>query len=273
MKALSTLRIDRVGHVAELVLNRPQKLNAMNPAFFEEFESALQQLKADAEVRVVHIRGEGRAFTAGLDLKETSLQPSGGTTTTHAESAAEFLRLVTAYQKPFVTLTQMLKPVLASIHGHCIGGGMDLSAACDVRVACKNAVFSVREIRIGMVADIGTLAHVERVMNASAAREMAYTGADYSAAQMKEWGFISRIYDTPEETLAESRKLAAAMAANSSLVLSGVKNTLNYARDHTVEESMKQVAVWNAAFIQSQDLVEAMSAFFEKRQPVYRSKL
>lgn len=266
----STIRIDRLGSVAELVLNRPAKLNAMNPAFFAELEEALQQLRVDPDVRVVHIRGEGRSFTAGLDLKEASLSASHAT---GAENAAEFLRLVTAFQKPFVTLTQMLKPVVASIHGHCIGGGMDLSAACDVRVASKDAVFSIREIRIGMVADIGTLAHVERIMNASAAREMAYTGGDYTASQMKDWGFLSHLYETPEDLLVESRKLAASMAANSSLVLSGVKNTLNYARDHTVEESMKQVAVWNAAFIHSPDLAEAMTAFFQKRPPVYTSKL
>jgi enoyl-CoA hydratase len=124
----------------------------------------------------------------------------------------------------------MLKPVIACIHGYCIGGGMDLSAACDIRVASDDAKFSVREIKIGLTADIGTLAHIERAMNKSAAREMCFTGGDYTAAQMKEWGYLSRVFENPDVLLAETRKLAESIACNSSLVLSGVKNTLNYAR-------------------------------------------
>ena len=309
-------------HVAEIVLSRPQKLNAMGPAFFRELDEAVERAHADDSCRVVLVRraivlvdysgipslsplhlfsslfllflffscrllflfsslhlqvhAEGRAFTAGLDLAEAM---SGGVlggdaTLSTAEKSARFVRHLRDYQRPFLHLSdKLMKPVICAIHGACVGGGVDLASACDVRLATEDAYFSIREVRVGLTADIGTLQRIGRIMNPSAANEMAFTGADYKAAQMKEWGFLSHIYKDKDTLLGEARRMAEQMAANSPLVLHGIKNTLKYARDHTVAESMEQIQLWNAAFIDSPDLAEAMAAFFEKRKPVFSSKL
>jgi len=172
-----------------------------------------------------------------------------------------------------LTLSSCRKPVIAAVHGACIGGGVDLITACDIRLASQDAYFSVREAKIGMVADLGTLQRIGRVMNVSAANQMAFTGLDYSAAQVLAWGLLSHVYPSKEELMAEARKLAGEIAGQSPLVMAGVKESLNYARDHTVADSLKHVQLWNAAFMQSPDLVEAFSAYFEKRPAVFKSKL
>jgi len=274
----SVIRYDlnKDAHYVELVLDRPRKLNAMGPSFFDQLDQLIERAMHDDDVRAILITANGKGFTAGLDLTQAS---SGFMSENEGESVAtkssRFMRTLLRYQSPFFKMSEhsQAKPIVCAVHGACIGGGVDLASACDVRLAEKSAYFSIREIRVGMVADIGTLQRIERIMNPSAAREMAFTGGNFSADQMKEWGFLSHVYANRDELVAEARKLTAEIAAQSALVLSGVKTTLRFARDHSIPESFKQVGLWNAAFLQSDDLMEAMSAYFEKRKPVFKAKL
>ncbi len=262
--------------VLELVLNRPSKLNAMAPVFFDELDQLVARAVDDEAVRVVLIHGgESKGFTAGLDLgAAVSVLPGGpGGEETTAEKSAKFLRLLERWQRPLQTLSSCRKPVIAAVHGACIGGGVDLITACDIRLASQDAYFSIREVKVGMVADLGTLQRVGRLMNPSAASQMAFSGLDYSASQVQAWGLVSQVFPTKEDLLTGARKLAGDIASQSPLVLAGIKETLNYARDHNVADSLKQVQLWNAAFLSSGDLTEAFSAYFEKRPPVFKSKL
>lgn len=264
-------------HVAEIILCRPRKLNAMSPSFFAQLNAAVDRASVDPSARCVLIWAQGKAFTAGLDLvaaAEGGGVFGGASGTSTAEKSAAFVRHLAEYQQPFLKLSETcLKPVIVAVHGACVGGGVDLASACDIRLSERGAYFSIREVRVGLTADIGTLQRIGRLMNPSAANEMAFTGGDYSAEQMKAWGFVSHVYPDPDTLMQEARKLAAAIASQSPLVLAGIKNTMNYARDHSVAESMKQIQLWNAAFIDSPDLQEAMAAYFEKRKPKFSSKL
>ena len=284
-------------HVCEIILSRPKKLNAMGPAFFSQLEECVDRATEDDETRVILIHAQGKAFTAGLDLSE-AMQGGvlgGDASLSTAEKSARFVRHLREYQRPFLKLSeQVMKPVIVALHGAVVGGGVDLACSCDVRLASADAFLSIREVKVGLTADIGTLQRVGRLMNASAASEMAFTGNDFTAEQMKTWGFLSHVYPTQGERIRinnweskgslflpfsldtlmrEARRMAADMAAQSPLVLHGIKNSMNYARDHSVAEGLQQIQLWNAAFIQSPDLVEAMTAFFEKRKPVFKSKM
>ena len=159
------------------------------------------------------IRAEGRAFTCGLDLA-SAMSGFSGADGTVAEQSSAFRKTVKLYQKPFLRISKILKPVVAVIHGYCIGGGIDLAAACDMRICSKDALFSIREIKVGLTADIGTLQRIERIMNCSAAREIAFTGGDYPASKMKEWGFVHEVFDTQEELFNKARILCQSVACN-----------------------------------------------------------
>lgn len=272
---METLKIE-VGTdgVGELILNRPKKLNVMNEQFFTELDHAVDLLNDDDRVRVILIRAEGRAFSAGLDLSQagSNLAPVEGELP--SDKSARFIRLLERWQRPFLRLSDhILKPVVAAVHGSCIGGGVDLCTACDVRLCSADAVFSVRETRLAMVADLGTLQRLPRLVGASSAALLAFTGADFGSVEALQWGLVSRVYKTQEELQKGAREVAAQMAANSALVLAGVKKSLLYARDHPLSDGLQHVQLWNAALMQSKDLQEAFTAFFEKRKPKFTSKL
>jgi enoyl-CoA hydratase len=271
----TTIRIDRRGHVAEVVLNTPDRLNAMSIKFFHEIKRAFEELDADHDVRAVVVWAEGRLFTAGLDLKEaaTGVLGAGGANGGGRSAAARnysLYRTIKDLQDCFTAISQCRKPVIAAVHGKCIGGGVDLITACDVRVCSADASFSIYETKIAIVADVGTLQRITPIVGKGMAREMALTGRFIRADRALGCGLVNEVHADKDATLAGARAMAEEIAANSPMAVQGVKAVLGYSEEHTTAEGLEYVAQWNSSFVQSNDVTEAVTAFVEKRPPVFR---
>ena len=263
-----TLSVSIAEGVAAVVLNRPDKSNAMNRQMWNDIRAAFRALDQAPEARVVVLSGAGRNFNAGIDLAmlaEVAGNPDGCQAREREALRAAILDL----QDVVTSLEGCRKPVIAAIHGACIGGGVDLICAADVRYCSADASFVIREIDLGFVADVGTLQRLPKLIGDSMARELAYTGRPFSGAEAKEIGFANRCYPTRDELMAGVAELARAIAAKSPLAIRGTKEMLLYARDHSVAESLTTMAIWNAAMLRSDDLGEAFAAFKEKRPPKF----
>jgi len=265
MSEYECFEVERDGHVATVVLNRPEKRNTMTMAFFREVRSIFESLDADESVRVVLIKARGKSFTAGLDLVEAASfwqEPS-------ARTRHDFRKMVMELQASFDAVERCRKPVLCAIHGHCIGGGVDLAVACDIRAASKDAVFSIRETRMAMVADLGTLQRIASIVGQGWARDLALTGRDFDASLALDIGFVTAVYESKEELHERMSGRTAEIAALSPLAVQGAKETLNFSRDYGVRAGLEYVAQKNAALLPSEDLMEAFRSFVEKRPPQY----
>lgn len=260
--------IERQGRITTLWLDNPERRNAMGPAFWKELPETMRELGDDPEVRAVVLAARGRDFTVGLDLKAVAGMLQG------EPEGKPFARLdkILVFQRAVTAVAEMQKPVIAAIHGYCIGGGIDLVTACDVRYASADAIFSIRETRIAMVADVGTLQRLPHIIGKGHVAELAYSGEDFSAERAREIHLVNRVFADAEATLAGARDLAERIAANSPLAVQGTKRVLQYCEGKSVEDGLQYVAAWNAAFVMSEDLTEAMQAFFEKRKPEFRGR-
>lgn len=269
----TAIRLDKVGHVAEVVLNNPEKLNAMAPIFFEEIGRVFKEIDADPEIRAVVLWAEGRLFTAGLDLKAAGQNVvGGGDNGSEGSRNFELYQLIRRWQDCFSGPELGRKPVIAAVHGHCIGGGVDLTTACDIRLCTQDATFSIHETKIAIVADVGTLQRITAIVGKGPAREMAYTGKRITSDRALRWGLVNEVYPDKDSMLAAARAMAAEIAANSPLAVQGTKAVLQYSEEHSTREGLEYVAQWNSSFLRSNDLIEAMQAFMEKRQPVFKGR-
>jgi enoyl-CoA hydratase len=272
----ANLTIERDGGVATLFLDRPEKLNALNRALWHSIPQAVAALDTDPEVRVIVLAGRGKAFCAGIDLMDHAPGLGGGSLSgTEGSAVAKRRQLyddIRAYQRTCSSFADTNKPVIAAVHGACIGAGMDLITACDIRLASAEATFSVRETRIAMVADVGSLQRLPRVVGDGHAREWIFTGADYSAQRAREIQLLNEVLPDPAALSARARELAATIAANSPLAVQGSKQVLGFASRREVDTNLDYVALWNAAFLHSDDLGEAMQAFMQRRPPTFRGQ-
>jgi enoyl-CoA hydratase len=267
--SLSTISLNLEQGVAEIRLNRPDKSNAMNDAMWQEVRQAFAWADATPEVRVAILSGEGRNFCAGIDLamlggiQQRIAHPDG------ARSREMLRRLIRDLQDCLTAIERCRKPVLAAIQGACIGGALDLVTCCDMRYAAPDAVFSVREIDLAMVADVGTLQRLPRLIGEGMARELAYTGRNVGAEEAAALGLVNRVFGSPEALTATVREIAETITAKSPLATRGLKEVMNYSRDHSVADGLDFVATWNAALLLSGDLSEAITAQRERRPPQF----
>ncbi len=268
----SVLDLEQTDGVATLWLDNPQRRNAMGPAFWQELPAAMQALTQDDSVRAIVLAARGPHFTTGLDLKSMSgllLNGDGGASRSEAAKRLGLLSEIQRLQRSISSVADCPKPIIASVHGYCIGGGIDLITACDVRTAAEDALFSIRETRIAIVADVGTLQRLPGIVGRGMAAELALTGDDFGAARAKEIGLLNSVHADAEATLEAARSMAARIAANSPLAVQGTKRVLEFCRGKSVEDGLDYVATWNAAFVQSDDLNEALAAFMQKREPKF----
>jgi enoyl-CoA hydratase len=272
--AYQSLRIEQADGIAEVVLIGPAKGNALGPDFWREMPEALRALDADDSVRVILLRGDGAHFTYGLDLMAMteSLGPLILGEGNLALERTKLLQLIEKMQAATEGLARCRKPVLAAVHGWCIGGGMDLIAACDFRYCSREAKFSLREVRVGITADLGALQRLPRIIGEGNTRELAYTGGDVDAERALQMGLVNQVFATPEELLAAARATARKIADNPPLVVQGAKQVMEYCADKSVADGLRYVAVWNSAFLQSHDLAEAFAAFAERRPPRFQGR-
>lgn len=265
-----SLRIEVKDNVAQVTLLGPGKGNAMGPAFWSEMPVAFAELDADPEVRAIVLTGSGRNFSYGLDLVAMGDTLSGMMTgEVSARPRAEFHTRLKSMQQSITAVADCRTPTIASIHGWCIGGGVDLISAVDIRYASADAKFSVREVKLSIVADVGSLARLPFILSDGHLRELALTGKDIDAARAEKIGLVNDVFADPDAALAAAHATAAEIAANSPLVVSGVKDVLDEQRTADVAASLRYVAAWNSAFLPSKDLTEGISAMFAKRKPEF----
>ncbi len=265
-----SLTVEVKDHVAQVTLIGPGKGNAMGPAFWEEMPVAFAALDADPDVRAIVLTGSGRNFSYGLDLvamgDTLASTMSGGPS---ARPRTEFHAKLKRMQQSITAVADCRTPTVAAVHGWCIGGGVDLISAVDIRYASADAKFSVREVKLSIVADVGSLARLPYILSDGHLRELALTGKDIDAARAEKIGLVNDVYPDPEATLAAAHATAAEIAANSPLVVHGIKDVLDEQRTADVAASLRYVAAWNSAFLPSKDLSEGISAMFAKRKPEY----
>lgn len=262
-----TLALQIEARVARVTLNRPDKANAMNGTLWRELQACFEWLDAAPEVRAVVLAGEGRHFCAGLDLEAfAGLHGEGGDPARRAEA---FRRNVLRMQDNLSAIERCRKPVLAAIHSTCIGGAIDMVTCCDMRYASEDAWFAVREVDIGMVADVGTLQRLPGLIPEGIARELAYTGRSMDAEEARDVGLVNRVFDSRETLLREVHGIARSIAEKSPLVIRGTKEMLLYTRDHGVAAGLNYVATWNAGMMSLRDLEEGLGAQSEKRGASY----
>lgn len=263
-------RVTTSDRVAEVELLGPGKGNAMGPDFWREIPEVFAELDRDRAVRAVVVYGSGDDFSFGLDLPAMApeLAPylGGGAS---AASRVELLALVERLQSAFDAIERCRKPVIAAVHGRCIGGGLDLIAACDVRLCSTDATFSLREVKLAIVADLGSLQRLPALIGPGHTRELAFTGKDIDAARAVRIGLCNDSYPDREALLDAARALAREIAENPPLTVQGVKEVMRHGASSPVAEGLARVALWNAAFLPSKDLAEAMRAFQEKRPPKF----
>jgi enoyl-CoA hydratase len=276
------LSIETEGHIATVWLDRPEARNAMGDDLWRDLPLAMKVVSDDPEIRVVVIAAKGPHFSVGLDLKAMGGLLSGGGEATPAvatptkPSAAARGRATRAsilHLQDSVTAVQHCpKPTIAAVHGYCIGGGVDLIAACDIRLASADAVFSVREAKVAIVADLGSLQRLPAIISAGHLAELAFTGKDISAERAKEIGLVNDVAADAEGVLKAAIELANEIAANSPIAVQGTKAVLAANEGRSVAEGLDYVATWNAGMLASDDLVEAMTAFMEKRPPNFTGR-
>jgi enoyl-CoA hydratase len=263
-----TLEVD--GHVATLWLDREEARNAMGSALWRDLPLAAAAVASDREIRVLVIAAKGPHFSVGLDLKEFGGGlAAGAASSSRAASSAKAYEAVRTMQASVTSIADLAIPVIAAIHGYCIGGGVDLVSACDVRLCDSLTKFSVRETKVAIVADLGSLQRLPKIISAGHLAELAYTGKDIDAQRALDIGLVNAVYGNADELLAGARSLALEIAQNSPLAVQGTKAVLAANDGRSVDEGLEFVARWNTMYLQSNDLREAMMAFVEKRPPVF----
>ena len=270
MTTYESMRVERADGIADVCLTGPGKGNAMGPAFFRELPEVFTSLDRDETVRAVIVRGDKGIFTYGLDLKAMvgSLMPHMAPGNLAAERT-KLLDLIGDWQRGFDAVERCRKPVIAAIAGPCIGGGVDLVSACDIRIAARDARFSVREVKVAIVADMGSLQRLPRIIGHGHTRELAFTGKDIDAERALRIHLVNDVYDDEAKLLEAAKKLAREIAENPPVVVQGVKQVLAFGENHSVADAERFTAVWNAAFLASTDLGEAVQAFMERRPPKF----
>ena len=277
------LSIERDQDFATLWLDRPEARNAMGADLWRDLPRAMEAFCDDNSVRVVVIAAKGPHFSVGLDLKAMgSLLAGGGdggggsggdARPASMAARARSSRLeVKRLQDSITAVAQCPKPVIAAVHGYCIGGGVDLIAACDIRLASADAIFSVREAKVAIVADLGSLQRLPAIISAGHLAELAFTGKDITAERAREIGLVNDVAGDAEGVLKAARALAGEIAANSPIAVQGTKAVLAANEGRTVAEGLDYVATWNSGMLASDDLVEAMTAFMEKRTPKFTGR-
>lgn len=257
-------------NIAFAELARPEKANALNEVLWFEIQTLSEWVSQTPEIRVLIVSGQGKHFCSGIDfslamnlMQSAQKLPSG-----HQQ---EFLfHQIQKLQQAFSALEQCTKPVIAAVHGGCIGGGVDLITACDMRYASKDASFCVKEIDLAIVADVGTLQRLPRLIGEGRSRELAFTGCTIDASEAMEMGLVNRVFENRDILMEEATKIATQIAQKSPLTIRGIKHVMNYSKEHTVADGLQYVAAWNASMLLSEDIQTALGGLMTKTKPTFR---
>ena len=265
----ATLELELCDHVATVWLDRPDKLNAISFDMWGDFVRVMDVVAANDDIRAVVIAGRGKNFCVGIDLASLGSAPDLST----ASGCLQQLQHTRLCQDGITAIARCPVPVIAAIHSHCLGAGVDLATACDIRLASADALFGVRETKIGIVADVGTLQRLPGVVSAGHVAELAYTGRDISAARAEKIGLVNDVYDDAAAVYDAALELAREIAANAPLAVRGTKFVLQQSEGMTTDQSLLLNGLWTMiSSLKSDDLKEAMQAFMEKRAPEFKGR-
>jgi enoyl-CoA hydratase len=256
-------------HIATVSFNRPTKANSLPESAWEEMHQIFDRLHEDPEVRVIILTGEGKNFCAGIDLETLMGLQRFEEISCEGRKREKLRHFIFKLQAAITAIEDCRKPVLAAIHGACLGGGVDIVAACDMRYCTEDAYFAIKEIDLGLVADIGTLQRLPKILHPGIVAEMAYTGRKVGGPEATAIGLTNRTFATHGELLAAVTEIATTIAKKSPLCIRGTKEMLLYSRDHSVADSLNYMTAWNASMLLSNDLKEAFMAALEKRDGVF----
>lgn len=265
-----TFSVSIENKIAQVAFNRPEKANSLNANAWNEMKQIFDELHQNPAVRAIVLSGEGKHFCAGIDLELLMDMQKLQSISCEGRKREKLREFIFKLQNAISAIEKCRKPVLAAIHNGCIGGAVDIVSACDMRYSTEDAYFCIKEIDLGLVADIGTLQRLPKIISSGMASEMAYTGRKVYGPEAKELGLVNRVYPDKEKMLEGVTEIAMTIASKSPLCIRGTKEILLYTRDHTVEESLNYMVAWNASMLISDDLMEAFQANMERRAPEFK---
>ena len=261
------IEVTEENQIATVGLNRVETLNALSYEFATEITEVFRELDAAENVRVIILKSNARIFMAGLDMMDAA---------TRGVSGSKRLLEIPLKDKNLFDCGHAIeacrKPVIAAVHGKCIGAGLDIIAACDFRLCTSDAEFSLREARVGLVADMGVLQRLPFIIGQMYTRQMAYTGRYFSAAEAAKMGLVLDVYADQAEMMAAAGKLAAEILESAPLAVQSSKEVLNYSRFAPLKDGIALAIHKNMLLLSSEDTKEAFMAFMEKRKPRFKGE-
>eukprot|EP01135_Chromosphaera_perkinsii_P011652 Nk52_evm35s2462 gene=Nk52_evmTU35s2462 len=258
-------------HLLQVTLNRPSKGNCFNSESWSECGEAFKQISDDPKVRAVVLAGNGKHFCTGIDLMDF-MQVAGGLMQMEdvGRRCLQLRKIIKKFQSSYTAIADCAKPVIAAVHGACIGGAIDMITACDIRLGSKDSVYSVKEVDIGLAADVGTLQRIGKVVgNDSWVREICLTARTFEAEEAAAMGLLSKVAADKDAVLADALELGGTIAAKSPVAVQSTKEVLNHSRDHTVKEGLDYVAMLNMGMLCTEDIAECQSAMMSKSEPKF----
>lgn len=265
------LQVSISEHIAEVKLNRPEKANSIVSQGFYDLKRVFDELDTNDDVRVIILSGNGKHFCAGIDVDVLLGLNKLVAENCEGRKREKIRQLVLELQAPINALEDCRKPVLAAIHGVCIGAGLHLVAAADMRYCVQNTQFSIKEIDLGIVADLGVLQRLPKLISPGMVNEMAFTGRMVDGLEAKKIGLVNQSFESYDSMYEYVRSIAQTIAKKSPLSIRGTKEVVKYAREHNTRDSLQQIAIWNAAMLLSEDFYLAGKAAFSGTDPEFRN--
>lgn len=269
MTDYSAFKVELKDKIAHVQINRPEKINAMNAEFWSEIRDIFAWIEDTAEVRVVVLSGAGKHFSSGIDLMLLA-QVGAQLGKEVGRNARTLKRKIEELQSSFNAVDKCSKPVLAAIQGYCLGGAIDLISSCDMRYCTNDAQFAIKEVDVGMAADVGTLQRLPHIIGDGMMRELAYTGRTIEGEEAQRIGLVNRTYSDQEELMGGVFEIARTIAQKSPIAVQGSKEMIRYMRDHSVADGLNYIATWNASMLQAEDMRVAMAAHMSKQTPEFK---
>ena len=263
--------IEFLGHVAHIKLNRPEKRNAMNWDFWRDLPRIVGDIDTCARARCIVLSSTGPVFSAGLDLSLFGQDVFASSKTAkmnekELQTPQNFMSFLSFLQDSISSLQKARIPVICAIQGGCIGGGVDLICSADIRLATNEAFFSIRETKIGMVADVGTFPRIVKLLPEGIVKELAFTGRNFSAQEAKEYGFVNRLYESHDALIEGALEIANEIASNSPAAVYGCKRVIDFSRDHTIDEGLEWINMWNASMLSQSELMEGFQSYKSQKE-------
>ncbi|KAE9553677.1 hypothetical protein FO519_003125 [Halicephalobus sp. NKZ332] len=268
-----TLKVIPEDHVYEVQLNAPEKLNALTFQTWQELTECFNKLNNIPKCRSIVLSANGKSFCAGIDLKNAFAKILQFTADDSLDIARKTMKIsenLRVAQDGFTAIESCRKPVIVVIHGHCLGAGTSLITAADIRYCTADAQLSIKEVDVGLAADVGVLQRIQKVTgNDSLSRELVFTARVFNGSQAKEYGLVSRVFEKKDEMVLAAKELAKEIASKSPVAVQGSKIAMNYARNHSIQDSLEMMGYWNQAMLQTEDTVKSAMAMQSKKTPEY----